>query len=53
MSGGGIGLIKASKNSKFTEGDVISGFVPWSTYYIADAAGLVSCAVRACMQHNT
>lgn len=42
MSGGGIGLIKASKHNNYKEGDVIVGMVPWSTYYIADATTLVS-----------
>jgi NADPH-dependent curcumin reductase CurA len=42
MSGGGIGLVKASKSSAFKEGDVVSGFVPWSSYFVADAASLVS-----------
>jgi NADPH-dependent curcumin reductase CurA len=42
MSGGGICLVKASKSSSFKEGDVVSGFVQWSTYYVADEATLVS-----------
>jgi NADPH-dependent curcumin reductase CurA len=45
MSGGGICLVKASKNSGFKEGDVVSGFVEWSTHYVADEASLVSIGV--------
>jgi NADPH-dependent curcumin reductase CurA len=41
MSGGGIGLVKASKSSSFAEGDVVSGMTPWSTFFIAGAAAQV------------
>ena len=41
LTGGGIGLVKASKSSKFNEGDVVNGMVPWSTYFIADATSQV------------
>jgi len=41
LSGGGIGLVKASKSSRFKEGDVVTGMVPWSTYFVADTAGQV------------
>lgn len=41
MSGGGIGLVKASKGGALQEGDVVSGFVPWSTFFVADAASQV------------
>ncbi len=41
MSGGGLGLVKASRGGKFQEGDVVSGFVPWSTFFVVDAASQV------------
>jgi NADPH-dependent curcumin reductase CurA len=41
MSGGGIGLVKASKSSSFAEGDVLSGMMPWSTFFVAGPAALV------------
>jgi NADPH-dependent curcumin reductase CurA len=41
MSGGGLGLVKDSKGGKFQEGDVVSGFVPWSSFFVADAASQV------------
>lgn len=53
MSGGGIGLIKASKSSAFKEGDVVSGFVPWSSFFVANAASLVRAALRTdCRPHT-
>jgi len=41
LSGFGAGLVKASKSSKFKEGDVVTGVVPWSTYFVEDTAGQV------------
>lgn len=41
MSGGGLGLVKDGKGGKFQEGDVVSGFVPWSSFFVADAASQV------------
>lgn len=42
LSGGGIGLVKAaSSSSKLKEGDVVSGMMPWSTFFLADAAAQV------------
>lgn len=53
MSGSGIGLIKASKSSAFKEGDVVSGFVPWSSFFVANAASLVRAALRTdCCPHT-
>lgn len=50
MSGGGLALVKASKSSRFAEGDVVNGMVPWSSYFIADTAAQVGAsALRVCV----
>lgn len=41
LSGGGLGLVKASRSSRFPEGVVVSGFMPWSTHFVLDAASQV------------
>eukprot|EP00775_Hariotina_reticulata_P009113 gene9113-9282_t len=36
VTGGGLGLVKASKAADFAQGDVISGLVPWSSFFVLD-----------------
>lgn len=42
LTGGGLAAVKASKSADFAEGDVISGMVPWSSYFVLDVEQQVS-----------
>lgn len=42
LSSGAIGLVRASKSAQYSEGDVLSGLLPWSSLAVLDSQGLVS-----------
>lgn len=40
MRGGGVGIVEASKNEKFNEGDVVQAFSGWQTHYVSKGKDL-------------
>ena len=38
----GLGVVEASKNAKFAEGDIVSGMTGWQDYLVTDGKGLES-----------
>jgi len=40
LEGGVIGEVVASRNSKFAEGDIVTGMLGWQSYSLSDGAGL-------------
>ena len=40
MRGGGLGVVEASKNEKFEEGDTVSGMTGWQEYLVSDGENL-------------
>ena len=40
MRGGGLGVVEASNNDKFTEGDIVSGMTGWQEYVVSDGENL-------------
>ena len=39
MRSSGLGVVEASKNPKFAEGDIVSGMTGWQTYTVSDGKG--------------
>ncbi len=39
MRSNGLGVVEASKNPKFAEGDIVSGLTGWQTYTVSDGKG--------------
>ena len=39
MRSSGLGVVEASKNPKFAEGDTVSGMTGWQTYTVSDGKG--------------
>ena len=39
MRSSGLGVVEASKNPKFAEGDIVSGMTGWQTYVVSDGKG--------------
>ena len=39
MRSNGLGVVEASKNSKFAGGDIVSGMTGWQTYVVSDGKG--------------
>jgi len=42
LMSGGIGVVRASKLPEYSEGDVVSGMMPWSTLFVLSKDELVS-----------
>ena len=40
MRGGGLAVVEASKNDKFSEGDIVSGMTGWQEYLVSDGENL-------------
>ncbi|MCB0035007.1 MAG: NADP-dependent oxidoreductase [Anaerolineales bacterium] len=40
MRGFAIGVVEASKNERYQEGDMVSGLLGWQKYYVGDGRGL-------------
>jgi len=40
LQGGGVGQVVASDNSKFNEGDYVTGMLGWENYSLSDGSGL-------------